>query len=174
MNKEFSLYDDETLDTGIVSNTPDEIFNNDLFISVDISLGKSLYEMIEPVRLILFDKPKTNVVIYLICGKKCSTELNDFCEYLLDLDHDLNIFLRGYIHPELLKLVLIKSIKVHNKCKLVYTHKNLHQFLQELRQNQVILTNFMRRFLDHYYLLPKENLLDLTELNMIGLEIETF
>lgn len=174
MNKEFSLYDDEPPGSVSPNNTPDQLDNNNLFISVDISLGKSLYEMIEPVRLVLFDKPKTDVVIYLICGKKCSKDLSDFCEHLLDLDHELNIFLRGYIHPELFRLILNRSVKVHNKCRLVYTHEKLHKLLSELKQNQTILTNFMRRFLDQYYLLPKESLLDLTELNMLGLEIKTF
>ncbi len=170
--KKFSLYDEEE---PISKTETSESTSTGIDLEIDLSSG-TLYALINPIREFLKDKPEDRLLtVYLVCGNTCSSDVCLFVDFLKTVTNPLRIVFRGIIHMDFIKLFLTyPNIYVDSTCKMIYVKNKLHNFISDLLINPNILRAFLQRFVETYHNLSDESTLDISELNLIGIQIEKF
>lgn len=172
--KKFSLYDDE-----VVESTDSNILvissANQIDVEINLSEG-TLFDLINPIREFIKDKPEDRLItVYLVCGNTCSNDVCLFVDFLKTVSNPLRIAFRGIIHMNFIKLFLeYPDIRVDAKCRMIYSKDKLHSFMTDLLINPNIFRTFLQRFVNDYYKLETGSAIDVTELNLIGIQIEKF
>lgn len=166
----FNIYGDEK--SNLIA---DSVNSSPIDIEIDLSQG-SLYSLITPIREFLRDKPEDRIItIYLVCGQTYSPDVHLFVEFLKSVSNPLKIVFRGIIHMDFVSLFLdYPNSQVDSKCKLIYSKSKLHNFMKQLLQDPLIFRTFLERFIDHYHKLEDGVQFDVTEMKIMGIQIETF
>lgn len=172
--KKFSLYDEEDTveETTTEFKTPS---TNTIDVEINLSEG-TLFDLINPIREFLKDNPEDRLItVYLVCGNTCSNDVCLFVDFLKTVSNPLRIVFRGIIHMDFIKLFLeYPDIRVDAKCRMIYSKDKLHSFMTDLLINPNIFRTFLQRFVNDYYKLETGSTIDVTELNLIGIQIEKF
>lgn len=174
--KKFNLYEEDVRE---VSSNPAEEFGNMVSdsIMVYVDLTKPLPELIKPIRETLQDKPEGfQLDLYLVCGLNCNQDTELFVAYLntVLVDFKLRFFVRGIIHPEFISILLLDDVWVENNLKLIYRQNSLHTLMKNLMLKPEVFRRFVQRFIDQYSNFPSEVLLDTTELDLMGFNLNKF
>lgn len=146
-------------------------------IMVYLDLTKSLPELIKPIRETLQDKPEGfQLDLYLVCGLNCNEDVDWFVAYLKTVlgDFKLRFFIRGIIHPDFISILFEENVFVESGLKLIYRQNSVHKLMKNLMVRPDIFRKFVQRFIDQYNIFPNEVLLDLTELQTIGFNLNKF
>lgn len=169
MPEKFNIYEDEK--TKIQQSTSLEIH-----AEIDLSETKSFYDLIQPIRNFLKDKPEDFVMtVYFVSGKTCSKDIKLFTNYLKSVQNPIRIIFRGILHMEMMGLLLsYDEISLDQSCKLLYSKEKLHDFLIDLLDYPDFFRKFLQRFTEEYWKLQDGSALDITELNLLGIQFKTF
>lgn len=174
--KKFSLYDEEKSTTTDVSTTGYSDFDTEQSFLIEIDLSQNLYNLCKPIREYLKDKPETlNLSVYLVSGTTSSPDIHLFLDYLKTLPNPISVYFRGIIHVNLLPLFFkFENILVDRDCRLKYDPKELDILMFNLLVNPMIFNKFIQRFSTDYHRIKNETYFDLTELNILGFNLQTF
>jgi len=178
MNKSFesSLYGDKKETITSTSTEDFSFFEREESILIEIDLSQNLYNLCKPIRDHLKDKPETSHLnVYFVSGTTSSPDIHLFLDYLKTLPNPISVYFRGIVHTNLLPLFFkFEKILVDKDCRLKYDPKELDILMCNLLFNPMIFNNFVQRFSSEYYKIKSQTYLDLTELNMIGFNLQTF
>lgn len=174
--KPFSLYDEnfkttQGVQTKIIDQQP---YEESSLLEIDMSEPETLYSMSSKVREVLRDKPDDyELVIYLVCGKRPSVDAGLFVDYLKDVIQPLKIAFRGIVHFEFIHLFLINTVHVHSQAQIRYSKDKLHDTMKSFLIKPESFKRFMQRFVDEYWKLNEGNMLQISELEALGIKTET-
>jgi len=175
--KPFSLYDEDRsrTTTGISTQYIDnssELESN--IVEVDMSEPNTLFSMSSKVRDALKDKPDDyDLIVYLVCGKIPSVDAGLFADYLRDVVQPIRIAFRGIVHFEFVHLFLTKIVHVHSQSQIMYSKEKLHDAMKSFLTRPDAFKKFMQRFVDEYWKLNEGNMLQISELEALGIKTET-
>lgn len=174
--KPFSLYDDDgyRTTTGISSKYIDDSPESESnMVEVDMSEPNTLFSMSSKVRDALRDKPDDyDLIVYLVCGKIPSVDAGLFADYLKDVVQPIRIAFRGIVHFEFVNLFLNKTIHVHSQTQIMYSKEKLHYAMKSFLTRPEAFKKFMQRFVDEYWKLNEGNMLQISELESLGIKTE--
>jgi len=175
--KPFSLYDDENRRTvtGISTKYIDDSAESESnMVEVDMSEPNTLFLMSSKVRDALRDKPNDyDLIVYLVCGKIPSVDAGLFADYLKDVVQPIRIAFRGIVHFEFIHLFLSNLIHVHSQTQIMYSKEKLHDAMKSFLAKPEAFKKFMQRFVDEYWKLNEGNMLQISELEALGIKTET-
>lgn len=152
--------------------------------TLEIDMNESnltLFQVIQRTSKFLnqFDSEK-QLSIYFVSGFKQNNVYDFWNEYYLYLKNipnpeRLTIIFRGYLHLWNLGIFFLDIPVIVNKdCKIIYDKSKLHDILEGLSDNIEIYQKFSRRFLDYYKNMNYIVINDLSELQKLGIEFQTF
>lgn len=164
-------------------NIYDEEPNNELntlqtpvaqFIEFDFSKSQTLLEMINQVKGVMSTEP-SNPQIYIVCGRQVAendyNELFDFIYHTYSDFFNERIYIRGFIHPEFIRLLLLYKCILLPNTKIVYDNKKNYMFWENLKLNVQVQTRFIQR-LNSGYVGVQSAYFDLSELDNLGINYE--
>ena len=174
--KKFSLYDEEKRTITSASTKGYSDFDDEESALIEIDLSQNLHNLCKPIRDYLKDKPETlNLSIYFVSGTTSSPDIHLFLDYLKTLPNPISVYFRGIIHTSLLPLFFkFENILVDKDCRLKYDPKELDILMFNLLINPMIFNKFIQRFSSEYHRIKSETYFDLTELNTLGFNLQTF
>ena len=176
-NKEkFNLYEDNDRKDPNLSEQPLGTGVSDPII-VYVNFNDELPNLIKPIREILEDKPEGfRLGIYIVTGFQVNSDIVLFLDYLKTIEEifDLTYYIRGIIHPDFISILFKENVFVEKGLRLSYRRDTLHQLLTKLMTKPDIFRKFMQRFIDEYHKFQIHEMIDLTELELIGFKINKF
>lgn len=141
--------------------------------------GLTLFKIIKRTNEVILNTPDDRQIrIYFVSSETLSyTFWVNYFEYVATLPNPprLVIIYRGFLHFENLQLFLLDiPVLVNSNCNLIYRKERLHDILNNISKNVEIRQNFLKRFFEYYKNLDYFTSDDLTELQVLGLEFQTF
>lgn len=172
---------------GMPLETPKEPHNQlsqDQRVIVEVDMNEAnltLFQVIHRTRKVVDELPSDRqIAIYFVSGFKqhnCYDFWNEYYEYLQCIPNleRLTIIYRGYIHFQNLGFFFIGCPVILNKsCKLVFDSRQLFDIMKLICHDSGIYGKFTSRFLGFYrnfnYIVSE----DLTELQLLGFQFQTF
>lgn len=150
--------------------------SNPIFIEFDFSKEKTLFEMINTVKLVMSDSP-SNPQIYIVCGKTVADNdydgLINFLRFTYPDIFNNRIFIRGYIHYDFIHFLAAYKCIIIPDTKIVHDVTKTHKFLYNFSFNPSIQNKFIQRFNSSYYDI-QNGYFKLDELTNLGLTYEAF
>jgi len=148
-----------------------------VLIEIDLSKPLTLLEMINLVRSQIESlPPETEITVYFVCGRECrGSDIGLFIDYLQTIENPVSVVVRGYVHFDFVKLLFsFPTVSVSSNLKLVYSKVKLHEGLVQMMANREIMQKFMSNFISSYHKLEEGTILDVSDLNSIGIKLNQF
>lgn len=170
----FNLYEDEsTNETQQVTNNA-RTANDETILFLDIERD-SLFELTQKIRNFTINRPSgSEIKVYIVSGHTANRDLSIFVDYVKSLDYDFTFIIRGIVHCDFLQLLVSPKTLVESNTKFFYCRQRLHDTMASLMENPKVFRLFVQRFIDHYHKQPSDFYLDVTELQTLGFEFQTY
>jgi hypothetical protein len=131
----------------------------------NLTLGQMISQFID-------HSADTNITLYLINGQQFNIkEFNSFIKYLSTKFTNINVYIRGYFHLEMLSTFIYPTY-ISSDSRVVYDASKLHIMLQNCPSTTVrdkLIAQYINKY-NHYEL----GYLPITELTSLGLSYELF
>lgn len=145
-------------------------------IEIDFSKNHTLLELIKQVKDKLPFNDELGMTLYFVCGKKCGeNDYNEFFNYLATLPNPLTFVFRGYIHPDFVRLFFLRvniPTLISVDSRLIYDPSKLYLLFRNM--NGKSFQNFAKVLQEKYIHYDYPTLMDVTELESLGFNIEKF
>lgn len=168
---QFNLYDDESKPS---NSNPEEGSNTDLLITLDFS-KETFGEMVEKVRTIAQNVPESlELNLFILSGYNPHPDSGLFLEYIKSLKRPFNIYVRGIVHLEFMKLLSFPNLWLIEGTKLRFDPTRLQEFQTELLNFPNVFRIYFQRYIDEYHKYKSEVYFDMTEMKTLGFNFQIY